>query len=276
MATSQTTTKGTGRNRGARKGSDTPPVVSIGAGMTGKEQKPAIKLTAQNLAKDAGEAVKISRETLDAAAKVIGGFHKANDELRTLQQDVKAKQGGLSEICFQLCKLGAKEAPNPELRHAAAIKVFNAAEAWERQRYQKAHRLAELPAAKLALGPSWQTYKSQLLRCMSKGLNPEDFENGTIYREAGSNTGNQARKPRQTAGAVAGAQTATGVLEEASVSMRSELSAAVTDLVKHVSALTEEQQLDFATRIHRISIAAAKLVKAEPATADDAPTEMMA
>jgi hypothetical protein len=256
MAT-QTTT-GTGRNRGARKGSDTPPVVSIGSHMQGKDQKTAVVLTAQNLAKDAAEGIKINRATLDAAAKVISGFHKANDELQTLKQDIDKKRGGLSSICFDICKLGAKDAPAPELRYATIGKLFNSAEAYERVRYQKANKLAELPTAKVALGPSWQTYKSQILRCVSKGLNPEDFATSTAFIEAGNASGNQTRRARTTAGASAGAQTVAGVLESAT--MRTELSAAVADLVKHLQALPEDLQLAYANKVHRISIAAAREV----------------
>jgi hypothetical protein len=261
MATSQTT----GRNRGARKGSEEATnVLNIGAGLTAKPDQTSIKLTAQDARPDgrptetALEAVKLERKTLDAAAKIIGGFHKANDELQSLKDDIEKKRGGLSDICFQLAKLGASAADKPEHRLAACYKVFDSAEAYERQRYQKANKLADLPTSREALGSSWQTYKSQILKCVRAGLNPEDFANGTVYREAMSLTGNQARGrgARTTAGAVAGAATVAGVLESAT--MRTELSAAVADLVKNLQALPEDKQLDFAERVRRISVAAHK------------------
>lgn len=261
MATQETgKTAGTGRNRGARRGSDTPPVVSIGHNMTPKDQTPAVSLTPQADPKSV-EGIKLDRKTLDSAAKIVGRFHDASTELQTLKDEVNAKRGGLSDIAFQLAKLGAAVAPKPEQRWAASVKVFDSAEAWERQRFQKQNKLAELPTAREALGASWQTYKSQILKCVAAGLNPQDFANGTVFREAMSQTGNKARRPRQTAGTAAGAATMTGVLESAAI--RTELSAAIADLVKHVSALSEEMQLEYANKVHRISLAAARETLAE-------------
>lgn len=262
MATSQTST---GRNRGARKGSEEASnVLSIGAGMTVKPDQTSVKLTVQDARPDgrptetALEAIKLERKTLDEAAKIIGGFHKANDELQSLKDDVEKKRGGLSDICFRLAKLGAAAADKPEHRLAACYKVFDSAEAYERQRYQKANKLTDLPTSREALGSSWQTYKSQILKCVRAGLNPEDFANGTVYREALSMTGNQARGrgARTTSGAAAAAQTVAGVLESAT--LRTELSAAVADLVKNLQALPEDKQMDFAERVRRVSVAAHK------------------
>lgn len=256
MATQTTETTGKGRNRNLRKGATTPELVSIGNVMAGKDQTPAVKLVAQADPKDV-EGIKLDRKTLDKAAAIIGGFHKASDELQSLKDDVEKKRGGLSDICFQLAVLGAGIAIKPEHRLAAVLKVFDSAEAYERQRYQKANKLAEIPASKVALGSSWQTYKSQILKGVRAGLNPLDFKNGTVFREATSHTGNKARRSvRTTTGALAAGETTAGVLESAK--MRTELSAAIADLVEHVAALSEEAQLDYANRIHRISIAAAK------------------
>lgn len=263
MATQETGKTGTGRNRGARKGSELPKddaKLNIGSGMTPKTDKPAISLTPQADPKSV-EGLKLDRKTLDKAAKIIGGFHDANEELQTLKDDIEKKRGGLSDIVFQLCKLGVSIADKPEHRHAACIKVIDSAEAWERQRFQKATKLAELPTAKEALGSSWQTYKSQILKCVAAGLNPDDFANGTVFREAMSQTGNKARRARQTSGATAAAGTVAGVLESAT--MRTELSAAIADLVKHVQSLSEELQLEYANKVHRISLAARREMLAE-------------
>jgi hypothetical protein len=186
--------------------------------------------------------------------------------LQSLKDDIEKKRGGLSDICFQLAKLGASAADKPEHRLAACYKVFDSAEAYERQRYQKANKLTDLPTSREALGSSWQTYKSQILKCVRAGLNPMEFANGTVYREALSFTGNQARRgARTTAGAKAGAQTVAGVLESAS--MRTELSAAVADLVTNLQALPEDKQMDFAERIRRVSVAAHKeALKTAPAS----------
>jgi hypothetical protein len=255
MATQSNVSVG-GRNRNARKGSETPAALNIGHNMTPKDQTPAVNLTPQADPKGV-EGIKLDRKTLDSAAKIVGRFHDASTELQTLKDEVDAKRGGLSDICFQLAKLGAHVAPKPEQRWAACVKVFESAEAWERQRFQKQNKLAEIPTAREALGASWQTYKSQILKCVAAGLNPEDFANGTVFREAMSQTGNKARRgARQTAGTAAGVATMTGVLESAPI--RAELSAAIADLVKHVQALTEEMQLEYANKVHRISLAAAR------------------
>lgn len=279
MATQVNAQTSTGRNRGARKGSNQPdPKLNLGAGMSVKEQAPAIVITPQLENQEALESVKLSRKTLDQAAKIVAGFHKANDELASLKQQTEAKRGGLSDIVFSLCKVAVTDAPKPELRLAACIKVLDSAEAWERQRYQKDQKLADLPAAKVALGSSWQTYKSQILKCVRMGLNPVDFKNGTIFREAASNSGNQTRTTRakraarQTAGSSADAATASGILET-STTLREELRTSIIDLIKKVAALDETHQLDFANRIHRISVAAAKELKAEEEAKTEAPAE---
>lgn len=270
--TTESTKGNKGRNRGARKPD---PKLNIGSGMTPKPNQQAITLTPQIEGKEALEAVKLSRATIDKLPDIVKGFHKANEELVSLKQKTEAKRGGLSDILFQLCKVGVADAPKPELRLAACIKVLDAAEAWERQRYTKANKLEELAPAKVALGSSWQTYKSQILRCVRVGLNPADFANGTAFREAANNTGNQTRGnsrrgARQTAGTVAAAETMSGTLESAS--LRAELSAAVAEFVRQCQALTEELQLEYAKRLHNLTKAVVKELKeadeAEPKDAD--------
>lgn len=250
-------TKSTGRNRGTRRGSNQPdPKLNIGAGLQGKKQTPAVVITPQTEGDAAMEQVKLSRKTLNEAAKIVAGFHAVNDELVSLKTQTEAKRGGLSDIVFQLCKVGVNDAPKPDLRLAACVKVLDAAEAWERQRYQKEQKLAELPAAKVALGTSWQTYKSQILKCVRAGLNPADFKNGTVFREAMSKTGNKARKPRQSSGADAAQATANATME--GVTLRAELSAALVELVKQLQGLDEETQMEYAKRVHKLAVTAAK------------------
>lgn len=281
MATQQTQT--TGRNRGARKQADENPKANIGSHMTGKDQTPAIKTTAQDDPKIV-QVGALPRPILDKAGKIVGQFHAANDELQTLKDDIDRKRGGLSDIVFQLCKLGAEAADKETHRLAYCHKVFGVAEAYERQRWQKAHKLAELPTAKEALGASWQTYKSQILRCVAAGLNPIDFANGTAFREAASKTGNQARRtPRQTKGATTETEaTALDQFEESQKAkgMRPELAAALKQLIAECQGSIADKQMDYAGRISRVAIAIAKDTKkatesTTPEAQEQGATEMM-
>lgn len=260
MATQQSMSP-TGRNRGARKGSKNDRL-NIGKGiMSLKDQTPAVKITPQIDTDDALKEVRLTRKTLDKAAEIIKGFHKANEELQSLKEQTEAKRGGLSDIIFKLCKIGIEDAPKPELRYAACRAVLDSAEAYERTRYKEAQGLDELPTAKVALGSSWQTYKSQILRCVKAGLNPADFENGTKFREAASNTGNGSRNKRgarqtKSTAEQAAAETMSQAVE--SVVLRVELAAAITDFINQAKELDEVAQMKYANKLHALTKAIAK------------------
>jgi hypothetical protein len=252
--TTQTTntTTSTGKNRGARKGAaQSNPKANIGSHMQGKDQTPAIKTVGQ---KTDAKVAPPDKKTVIEAQKIVHGFRKANDELVTIKKQAEAQRGGLSDIVFRIVLLGWNKVDNKAHAWVFCRALLDSAELAERVQAKKAEKLDEVPTARTVLGASWQTYKSQILKCLAIGLDPTQFKNGTDYRSAASKIKPAAGRPaRQTSGRKAAAETAA---QEDLSSLRTEAQAAIVEFTKVCSDLDESDQLVFANKLHELTKAA--------------------
>lgn len=255
MATTQTTTKASTR-KATSIGSH---VAQDAAEKVAKAKEQAVKLTVQD--KDL-KVTELPKDAVKKAAAIVHGFRKANTELVTIKEQLEQARGGLSSIVWQVCKVAAEVADAPSHRLAYAKALLASAELAEREAYRVAHKMptGELPSVKEAIGSSWQTYKSQMLRCMERGVNPADFANATAFIEAANKSGNQTRGTRRRNDVVGTEATATDSLETSLVSkgMHAALAAALKQLIEVCTSGLQGDQTDYAARINRVATAIAK------------------
>lgn len=265
-----------GRNRGARKGAaESNPKGNIGSHMAGKDQTPAIKVIPQRTTGDL--TTKPDKKLVGRAQALLHGFRPESEKLQTIKAQAEAQRGGMSDIVFQIVLLGWNAAPTKADGYLFCKALLSSAETLERSGYQKTQKLADLPSARDAIGASWNTYKSQILRCAEKGIDPTQFPNGTKYREAGSMTGNQARGNR-AARTTTAKQAVTDAAGQKDISdLRPELQSALGEFITACGPLDELVQLSIANELHKLTVMAAKaaIVTGATETEEDAATATM-
>jgi hypothetical protein len=260
MQTTQTTQKLTGRNAGARKGAaESNKKGNIGSHMTGKDQTPAVRQEAQ---KTEGTVALPGKALVKQAEAIIHGFRAENDKLLTIKKQAEAQRGGLSDIVFKIVRLGWENS-KPGERFLFCQSLLDSAELAERVAYQKSEKLGETPTARVALGASWQTYKSQILKCVKAGYDPTAVVNGSLYRKL---IAAPSRKPRTPeAGEDAGADTlATKLAASITSTLRTELQSAIVDFMEACKGSDEAEQLKHANALHKLTV---KIAKANAANA---------
>ena len=251
MTTNTQTTQTTGRNRGARKEQATENAKgNIGSHMKGKDQTPAVKTIAQ---RTEGKVNAPDKAMVTRAQAILHTFRGENDKLATLKQQLDSQRGGLSNVVFQVVLLGWNHVKNKADAWLYCKQLLDSAELAERVAVKKSKKLEDTPTAKEALGASWQTYKSQILKCLALGLDPTQYKDGTAYRSVASKIKpNKGRAARQTTAAgkaaAAATQTETDITE-----LRTELSAAVVEFIKAMKALDEDEQLQYANQLHELT-----------------------